>query len=47
MASFTPPELRWTRRDALERGMGSIAALCLLPAAARTARLHNLSAMRW
>ena len=34
MASFTPPDLRWTRRDALERGMTSIAALCLLPAAA-------------
>jgi spore coat protein A, manganese oxidase len=28
------PELRWTRRDALERGMASFAALCLLPAAA-------------
>jgi spore coat protein A len=36
VASFTPPDHRWTRRDALERGMGSIAALCLLPAAATT-----------
>ena len=36
MASFTPPELRWTRRDALERGTFSLAALCLLPAAVRT-----------
>jgi spore coat protein A, manganese oxidase len=26
-------ELRWTRRDALERGMASFAALCLLPSA--------------
>jgi spore coat protein A len=34
MASITPPELRWTRRDALERGTFSLAALCLLPAAA-------------
>jgi spore coat protein A, manganese oxidase len=34
VARFTPPELRWTRRDALERGMASFAALCLLPAAA-------------
>jgi FtsP/CotA-like multicopper oxidase with cupredoxin domain len=34
VASFTPPELRWTRRVAMERGMASIAALCLLPAAA-------------
>ena len=33
MASVTPPELRWTRRDALERGMMSFAVLCALPAA--------------
>jgi spore coat protein A len=44
VASFTPPELRWTRRDALERGMGSIAALCLLPAAARTATVKTSAA---
>jgi spore coat protein A len=34
VASIAPPELRWTRRDALERGTFSFAALCLLPAAA-------------
>jgi spore coat protein A len=32
----TPSELRWTRRDAFERGMASFAALCLLPTAAAT-----------
>jgi spore coat protein A len=36
VASFTAPELRWTRRDALERGMASVAMLCMLPAATRT-----------
>jgi spore coat protein A, manganese oxidase len=36
VASITPPELRWTRRDALERGIGSFAMLCMLPAATRT-----------
>jgi FtsP/CotA-like multicopper oxidase with cupredoxin domain len=36
VASITPPELRWTRRDALERGMASFAMLCALPAATRT-----------
>jgi len=41
VASFTPPELRWTRRDTLERGMASIAALCLLPAAAKTAAVRS------
>ena len=45
MASFTPPELRWTRRDAMERGMASIAALCLLPAAAtRTVAVRTSAA---
>jgi spore coat protein A len=46
VASMRPPELRWTRRDALERGMGSFAALCLLPAATRTtaARLSQSAA---
>jgi spore coat protein A len=34
MVSVTPSELRWTRRDAFERGVASFAALCLLPAAA-------------
>jgi spore coat protein A, manganese oxidase len=34
--SITPPELRWTRRDALQRGMTSFAVLCALPAATRT-----------
>jgi len=33
MTGVTQSELRWTRRDALERGMASFAALCLLPAA--------------
>jgi spore coat protein A len=33
VASFTPPEPRWTRRDALQRGMASFAMLCALPAA--------------
>jgi spore coat protein A, manganese oxidase len=36
VASVTPSELRLTRRDTLERGMASFAALCLLPAAATT-----------
>jgi len=36
VASITPPELRWTRRDALGRGMTSIAVLCALPTATRT-----------
>ena len=46
MASITPPELRWTRRDALERGMASVAALCLLPAgtATRTAAVKSAAA---
>jgi spore coat protein A len=38
VASFTPPELRITRRDALERGVLSVATLCLLPTATRSAR---------
>jgi spore coat protein A, manganese oxidase len=42
--SITPPELRWTRRSALERGMGSFAALCLLPAATRTAAIKTSAA---
>ena len=37
MASITPPERLLTRRIALERGFASVAALCLLPAAARNA----------
>jgi spore coat protein A, manganese oxidase len=44
VASITPPELRWTRRGALERGMTSIAALCLLPAATRTAAVRTSAA---
>jgi spore coat protein A len=36
VASIRPPELRWTRRDALERGTFSLAALCLLPVATQT-----------
>ena len=44
MASITPPELRWTRRGALERGMASFAALCLLPAATRTATVRTSAA---
>ena len=45
MASITPPELRWTRRVAIERSMASIAALCLLPAAAnRTAAVRRSAA---
>jgi spore coat protein A len=45
VASITPPELRWTRRGALERGMASIAGLCLLPAAAtRTAAVRTSAA---
>jgi spore coat protein A, manganese oxidase len=34
VVSFTPPEVRWTRRDALTRGMASLGLLCALPAAA-------------
>ena len=37
MASITPPERLLTRRTALERSFASVAALCLLPAGARTA----------
>jgi spore coat protein A, manganese oxidase len=44
VASITPPELRWTRRGALERGMASFAALCLLPAATRTAAVRTSAA---
>jgi spore coat protein A len=36
VASFTPPELRMTRRAALERGVLSVATLCLLPTATRS-----------
>ena len=36
MASFTPPEARITRRAALERGVLSVATLCLLPTATRS-----------
>jgi spore coat protein A len=36
VASIAPPELRWTRRDALERGMASFAILCALPVARQT-----------
>jgi spore coat protein A, manganese oxidase len=38
VASFTPPELRWTRRTALERGFASVAALCLLPSTGANTR---------
>jgi spore coat protein A len=41
VASFTPPELRWTRRDALQRGMASFTALCLLPAATRSTAVRS------
>jgi spore coat protein A len=44
VASITPPELRWTRRGALERGMASFAALCLLPAATRTTAVRTSAA---
>jgi spore coat protein A len=44
VASITPPELRCTRRGALERGMASFAALCLLPAATRTATVRTSAA---
>ena len=36
MASITPPELRLTRRDALQRGMASFAMMAALPAVTRT-----------
>jgi spore coat protein A, manganese oxidase len=36
VASIAPPELRWTRRDALRVGIASAAALYAVPAAART-----------
>jgi spore coat protein A len=47
VARFTPPELRWTRRTALERGFASVATLCLLPTAAgsrRTAAVQSAAA---
>jgi spore coat protein A len=44
VASITPPELRWTRRGALERGMASVAALCLLPAANRAVAVRSSAA---
>jgi spore coat protein A len=44
VASITPPELRWTRRAALERGMASIAGLCLLPAATKTTAVRTSAA---
>jgi spore coat protein A len=45
VASFAPPELRWTRRTVLERGMASVAALCFLPAAAtKTAAIRTSAA---
>jgi spore coat protein A, manganese oxidase len=36
VASFEPPELQWTRRDALGRGMASLAMFCALPAVTQT-----------
>jgi spore coat protein A, manganese oxidase len=36
VASITPPELRLTRRDALQRGMASFAMMAALPAVTRT-----------
>jgi spore coat protein A len=36
VASITPSEPGWTRRDVLERGMASLAMLCALPAATQT-----------
>ena len=44
MRSITPPERLWTRRTALERGFASVAALCLLPTAARNATVLRTTA---
>jgi spore coat protein A, manganese oxidase len=46
VGSFTPPELRWTRRTAIERCMASVAALCLLPATATTTKLAAVRTSR-
>ena len=46
MASITPPELRWTRRDALERGTSSLAALCLLPRRDQTSAVRGVRRRR-
>ena len=43
MASITPPELRLTRRDAMERSMASFALLCALPLTTKTAALKLAS----
>jgi spore coat protein A len=37
VASITPPEHRWTRRNALQYGMASFAGVCLLPSLTQTA----------
>jgi spore coat protein A, manganese oxidase len=37
VASITPPELRFTRRDALQRGMASFAVMAAMPALTRSA----------
>ena len=39
-----PPAARWTRRDALQRGMGSFALLCALEPSALTAKRTTTSA---
>ena len=44
MARFEPPELQWTRRDALGRGMASVAMLCSLPALTRTSASNRTAA---
>ena len=44
MPSITPPELRWTRRSMLERGMASFTALCFLPVATRTTAVRSSAA---
>ncbi len=43
MASVKPPELRLTRRDAMERSMASFALVCTLPLATKTAALKLAS----
>jgi spore coat protein A, manganese oxidase len=43
---ITPPEPRWTRRDALQRGMASFAMLCALPVATtRSANTRGAAAV--
>jgi spore coat protein A len=44
VGSIIPPERLLTRRTALERGFASVAALCLLPAAARNTTAARITA---